>query len=420
MDLELESTSLRDAIDEGVAMVRERASLHGLTLDVALDDDIETVVADPLRLKQVVLNLLTNAVKFTPDGGRVAVCARRVADEIHVSVEDSGIGIAEEDRERIFESFQQGRRNASASTEGTGLGLTLSRRIIELHGGRLWLESSVGSGSTFTFSLPMRAAAQPSAPQAPDVAVDESSRSILVIEDDRRSLELMTLYLHGAEYDVHSARDGEQGLALARRLRPSAIVLDIMLPHLDGWDLLALLKADPRTARIPVVIVSMLDARGRGFALGAAEYLVKPVSREAVITALSRWTSATPQSLLALGDDPAVVELLESVSAQSGYRLLRAVDAEAAVALARAEHPAVIVADVLTTGVDVLDVADRVRADGDTAAIPIIVLTEEAMAPEAKARLHSQIDRVAKKSELDRVRLLALIESLTESAWQPS
>jgi signal transduction histidine kinase len=154
MQLELARTSLREALEHGVAMVSERATRQGLSLHVALGDEVDVVVADPLRLKQVILNLLTNAVKFTPSGGSVEASAKRVADEIRVSVKDTGVGIPESDYGRIFEAFQQGRRSDSASTEGTGLGLTLSKRIVELHGGRLWVESRVGHGSTFTFSVP--------------------------------------------------------------------------------------------------------------------------------------------------------------------------------------------------------------------------------------------------------------------------
>ena len=154
MQLELDRTSLREALEHGVAMVSERADRQGLSLIVALEDGVDFMVADPLRLKQVILNLLTNAVKFTPSGGRVEANAERVGDEIRVSVKDSGLGIAESDQARIFEAFQQGRRDVSASAEGTGLGLTLCRRIVELHGGRLWVDSRLGQGSTFTFAIP--------------------------------------------------------------------------------------------------------------------------------------------------------------------------------------------------------------------------------------------------------------------------
>jgi CheY-like chemotaxis protein len=237
---------------------------------------------DELRFRQVVLNLVSNAVKFTPDGGTVVIRAREVADELQVSVEDTGVGIPETDRERIFESFQQGGRGASRE-EGTGLGLTLSRRIVELLGGRMWLESDVGVGSTFGFACPVRRAQI----EAPDAATAPGSTSIVMIEDDRPSLDLLTAYLSGAAITVVSARDGESGLEAVRRDLPSAVLLDIRMPGIDGWEVLRALKEDPQTAHIPVIVVSIVDERSRGAALGAAGYLVKPVSRDDLLGALT-------------------------------------------------------------------------------------------------------------------------------------
>ncbi len=187
-----------------------------------------------------------------------------------------------------------------------------------------------------------------------------------------------------------------------------------MLPRLDGWEVLALLKADPVTAGIPVVIVSMLDERGRGFGLGAADYLVKPVTRDHVVAALSRCATTAQKTVVALSDDPSVLELLDSVASHAGYRLLRATDEETAVAIAAAEHPAVLIVDVLTTGVDGFEVIARVRADPRTASVAIVVLTAE-MTLDSKERLYGQIDRVAQKSELDRTSLLGLIESVANA-----
>ena len=199
-----------------------------------------------------------------------------------MTVEDTGVGIPEADRERIFESFQQGGRGASRE-EGTGLGLTLSRRIVELLGGRMWLESEVGAGSTFGFAFPARR----SQGEAPGASPLPGSTSIVVIEDDRRSLDLMAAYLSGAAITVVTARDGQSGLEAVRRDRPSAVLLDIRMPGLDGWEVLRALKEDPETASIPVVVVSIVDERSRGAALGAAGYLVKPVSRDDLLAALT-------------------------------------------------------------------------------------------------------------------------------------
>jgi signal transduction histidine kinase/ActR/RegA family two-component response regulator len=304
MELELGALSLPDLLEHGLAMVRERAARHRIAMSLDVAPQVGIIWADELKLKQVVLNLLSNAVKFTRDGGSVDVSAEIESGEARVSVRDTGIGVEESEQERIFEAFQRGGREARA--EGTGLGLTLSKRIVELHGGRLWMSSRPGAGSTFGFAVPVRPPdAVPDTVVVGDAAdgAGSGTETILVVEDDPHSAELLTLYLEGAGYRIALARDGAEGLELARRLRPRAVVLDILLPRVDGWDLLARLKADPLTAGAPVVVVSMLDERGKGFALGAAEYLVKPVGREEMLEALARCVPADTEPRPALRRD---------------------------------------------------------------------------------------------------------------------
>ena len=285
MDLESVIFSVRDALEYGISMMRERATSHGLSLILDVDPSVAFVETDELRFKQVVINLLSNAVKFTPDGGEVTVTATVDGDDVVITVTDTGVGIARKDRERIFESFEQGGRSASTH-EGTGLGLTLCRRIVGLMGGRMWLESEVGVGSTFAFSVPV---GRQSAPGRDEPRPDRARMpTILVIEDDRHSVDLLTAYLESAGFDVSSAQDGTTGLAAMQREKPVAVILDVRLPRMDGWDVLQAIRMDPETSAVPVVVVSVLDERAKGLALGAAEYLVKPVSREDLMAALSR------------------------------------------------------------------------------------------------------------------------------------
>ena len=283
MELEYAWFELPPLLGGAVSMLRERAALHGIRLDVEVGEGVDEVYADELRLKQVLLNLVTNAVKFTGDGGSVVVRALREADEIAITVSDTGIGVPEADRERIFESFQQGGRGSSRE-EGTGLGLTLSRRIVELLGGRMWLETEVGKGSTFGFAIPIGLAARPGSLES---ALPESGGQVVVIEDDRPSLALFEAYLTGAALGVVTARDGQSGLAEVRRVSPRAVLLDIRLPGIDGWAVLKALKADPATSAIPVIVVSIVDERARGVELGAAAYLVKPIRREDLLSTLT-------------------------------------------------------------------------------------------------------------------------------------
>ena len=285
MTLEPMQVPVLPLLEGCVGLVRERATRHGLVIQVLVDDDVEDVEADELRLRQVVLNLLTNAVKFTPDRGRIVVRATRVGDEVEITVADTGVGIPEQDQERIFESFQQGERSRGVA-EGTGLGLTLTRRIVQLHGGRLWLASEVGRGSTFGFTMPAGSRRRPMA--GPSLQSEGSGRRVLVVEDDRPSGELLTVLLEGQGLQVDMAPSGEQALdALASSL-PDAVLLDIRLPGVDGWELLTRLRADPETAHLPVLVVSILDERSRALALGADDYIVKPVDREVLLSALRR------------------------------------------------------------------------------------------------------------------------------------
>jgi signal transduction histidine kinase/ActR/RegA family two-component response regulator len=285
MELELSTFSIPAALEYGMSLLRERAAQHRIDLSLVVDPGLDVVEADELRFKQVLLNLLTNAVKFTPDGGSIRVSATEEAGDLVVAVTDTGIGVPPEDQERIFESFQQGGRGATQE-EGTGLGLTLCRRIVELMGGRLWLESAGEQGSTFAFAVPLPSVRGDDR-QADAADGPTGLPKVVLVEDDRPSLDLFSAYLEGAEIELVVARDGEEGLDRVRALHPAAVVLDIRLPRLDGWEVLRTMKADSRTAHVPVIVVSILDERAKGLALGAAEYLVKPVGRDDLLRALA-------------------------------------------------------------------------------------------------------------------------------------
>jgi signal transduction histidine kinase/CheY-like chemotaxis protein len=290
MRLEPTVFSVPAALDYAVSVVRDRADRTGIRLEVDVAPDVGLVEADELRFKQVVVNLLGNAVKFTPAGGVVSLEARRESGELVVAVTDTGIGIAEADREAIFESFQQGARGP-AKEEGTGLGLTLCRRIVELFGGRITLDSELGRGSRFEVRLPVTAYR----PEAGGEVVAGSGGALLLVDDDRASLELMAAQLEATGVQLLRAHDGTMALELARTAAPAGIVLDILLPGIDGWDVLRELRQDPATSGIPVVVASVVDDRARGTELGAAAYLVKPFERDELVATLRRVGALAPE-----------------------------------------------------------------------------------------------------------------------------
>jgi signal transduction histidine kinase/CheY-like chemotaxis protein len=422
MELERTSFSLAEILEHGLRMIRERAGRHDIALNLDIDPSLGLIAADERMVKQVVVNLLSNAVKFTPDRGQIAVRAQREDGEVRVSVRDTGLGIAAEDQARIFDEFQQAKQVGSKSGEGTGLGLTLSKKFVELQGGRIWVDSQIGHGSTFTFTIPLweshAAVPEPTVPQP--AGAEPTGPSVLVVEDDARSIELLTLYLTADNFKVSVARDGEDGLAMARRLLPAAIILDIRLPRVDGWDFLARAKADPELAGIPIVIVSVLDERGKGFALGASGYIVKPASREDLLATLHRLTLA-PQTVeaapkvLVIDDDPLALELVEAVLGPQGYTVLKASGGENGLAQARQTLPRLIILDLLMPGVDGFAVVQGLRADPATAAIPIVILTSKTMTLAEKERLNGQISYLARKADFNRAAFVAMVRALSSA-----
>jgi signal transduction histidine kinase/ActR/RegA family two-component response regulator len=283
MELEPSVFPVGAVIEHTIALVRERATRHGITLTCDIDPELDLIESDELRFKQVVLNLLSNAVKFTPDSGNVWVTTTTADGLLTVTVTDDGVGIPPQDQERIFEAFHQGRRGPSRE-EGTGLGLTLCKRIVTLMGGQMSLRSEVGVGSTFSFTVPVRVAGA----VATGSSRDDADPVLVVVDDDRRSVDLISAYLDGHGVRVVGARDGNRGLDIIRRMQPVAVLLDIRLPGVDGWEVLTRLQNDPDTKALPVIIVSILDEKARGMSAGAADYLMKPVGRDDLLEALRR------------------------------------------------------------------------------------------------------------------------------------
>ncbi len=445
MELERSRFDLRQALENGLTMVRERAARHGIALRLEMDAGLDIIEADERKVKQIIFNLLSNAVKFTPDGGQVGIDVRveRAASSVerlalhappstlHVSVWDTGIGIAPEDQAQIFEEFRQVKSGFTQKREGTGLGLTLAKKFVELHGGRIWVESEgvPGKGSRFTFTLPIASGEWRVASGEPQVISEESALRhpspvtrhaplVLVVEDDAQAVELLRIYLAEAGCQVEVARDGQEAFDKARQRHPALITLDILLPKVDGWDLLARLKEEPGTREIPVVIVSIVDQRGKGFALGASDYLVKPVRREELIQAVERFLHRDnqPVSVLAIDDDPLALELVEALLSSEGLRVVKASGGAAGLALARADKPELIILDLLMPEVDGFTVVEQLRADPATAAIPIIILTHKSLTPEEKERLNGKVSYLAHKGEFSRAAFVGLVQQLLHEA----
>jgi DNA-binding response OmpR family regulator len=351
------------------------------------------------------------------------VKAQLLTDEVTVSVRDTGIGLSAEDQLRVFDEFQQATQSKNpliTRPEGTGLGLTLARKFIELHGGRIWVESELGKGSTFTFALPVHAArSRPAKAGEVSPRVLGQGPTVLLIEDDPHAVELLSVYLRDAGFSVVVTEDAHAGLALAAELRPVAITLDILLPgsELDGWDLLGRLKSTAETADIPVIVVSIVDEPGKGFALGAADYLVKPLRREDLLATLDRLgisagSRSAPASVLVIEADQRASQRMVEILSSVGYVVSETTSGVEGVRLALSNAPSLIVVDVLLPDVDGLAVAEALRVDPATVDTPILILTPRTMRPEDKAHLRDRVEYLAQGANFDRDVFLSLVRRL--------
>jgi len=398
LDLRHEATDVVRLLEGTLATIRPLADVKGLDLDLECPAEL-TAEVDAARLRQILFNLVSNAIKFTPANGSVHIAATSDGEAFTISVTDTGPGIGEVDHQRIFTAFEQ---LAPGEVEGTGLGLALVEQLVEAHGGRVGLISSLGAGSTFTVRIPLR---RPVLGDVTAVAPDAGfAPLVLVIEDDAAAAELVRVQLHQAGYRTAVATDGESGLVAARDLAPAAILLDILLPGIDGWDVLRQLRADPETSSIPVMVVSVVDDEALGMALGAHDYFVKPVARETLLAAFSRLTLTTKLrqqtvTILAIDDDPVALALYRDSLGAEGFRVTTAPNGREGVAIARAESVDAIILDILLPDIDGFEVAARLKGDPATRGIPILVVTGYALDDRAKARLNGHTLAVLSKGE---------------------
>jgi signal transduction histidine kinase/CheY-like chemotaxis protein len=405
LELATEAVDLSHAVAASVAGLRPLADRKHQPVDVRVESSI-IIEADPGRLRQILYNLLSNAIKYTPDGGCIEVTAYRSEGEVSIAVRDEGVGIALDDQQRVFEEFRQVGDQAQRMS-GTGLGLALTRRLVEAHGGRIALTSTLGAGSTFTVVLPDRhpieLAGEPAASPVPGAA-SLQDRDILLIEDEASSARLLHTYLTNAGHQVRVASDGERGLASARAHRPAAIVLDILLPGIDGWEVLRRLKSDEALRDVPVIIATVVDERGVGLALGAVDYLVKPVDPKALLDRLGRYTFTTKvktraMNVLAIDDEVAALDMIEGTLAPLGFTVHRASSGNEGVELAQTVGADLIICDLMMPGVDGFEVVARLHGAVGTAPIPILILTAHDLSEADKSRLNGRVLGIATKGD---------------------
>ena len=419
MELSFEPTDLgeiiRGVMSTAIALVKDKP----IELQQSVPADLPTIIADSRRVRQVLLNLVSNAAKFT-DQGFIRVEARVEGDFVTISVSDSGIGIPPEKLPHIFEAFTQVDASPSRKYGGTGLGLTISKSFVELHGGRIWVESEVGKGSRFTFTLPIqgpsqvRAEAGPAAEEvpppeeAPTPAPEAPGRVVLCVDDDEGVITLFRRYLDKQGYRVVGLTDPSRVVEEARRIRPFAITLDVMMPGKDGWQVIQELKADPETRDIPVVMCTIVSEKGRGLSLGAADYLVKPILEQDLIAALDRLDREEGRHrVLVVDDQPDDRNLLRRmIETQEGYEVIEAGSGQEAILLVHQRRPHIIILDLLMPEMDGFAVLEALKANESTRTIPIIVVTAKELTERDRQVLNNRIEALIQKGVLQREELL--------------
>ncbi len=448
MVLEDEPTEVSMLLGNCLSIVKERAMAHRISLRSDLSDDLGVAWIDPRKCKQIVYNLLSNAVKFTPEGGTVTLSAGiiprseakilaenmtkvcRGFEEIdsesilQISVKDTGIGIPEDEMARLFQPFVQIDSSLSKQFEGTGLGLALVKKLAILHGGSAGLESRVGEGSTFTVWLPhvRRANGEDSSRETETMM----GGTVLLVEDDNRAADLMRLQLEMNGCAVMRASSAEAAFSLLGESLPDLVVLDLLLPGMDGWEFLSRLKSEPGLSKIPVVISSIVAENARGIALGASVVLQKPVTMGDLSGALSHLglPGHSGLTILVVDDDPKALEIASSSLEQEGFSVMRAHGGSEAIGIAREHLPDLVVLDLMMPEMSGFEVAEKLKEDERTAKLPIMVLTAKDLSEEERRVLDGQVRKIMEKSKFDRAGFLREVKRAMgrweAGAWQPS
>jgi PAS domain S-box-containing protein len=411
MFLELETVSISGTVAQVVDTIEPIASKKGVRVEANVGA-VGRLQADAGKLTQMLLNLVSNAVKFTPEGGTVTITAQRNAETVEISVTDTGIGIAESDLDRLFREFQQLDSGVGRRQEGTGLGLALTKRLAALHGGDVRVASELGKGSVFTIELPLQQKALGSRPVA-----DGTRPVVLVVEDDQQAADLLVRQLENGGFHGVVASNGTEALAKAQEVQPIAITLDILLPGIDGWDVLAQLKRDDATRDIPVVVVSMVDKPELARALGAMDYLVKPVDGKALLARLAKYTFAgkvtTEETrVLVVDDEPANVHWLEGVLKPAGFSVTSAGGGREGIELARSSGPDLILLDLMMPEVSGFDVVEALDADESTRSIPIMILTAKDLTDEDKRKLNGHAKAILERGSTGATDILGWLNRL--------
>jgi CheY-like chemotaxis protein len=424
MELYLESFDTNTLIEDVVATITPLVEKNRNTLKVNLLANLGTMHSDLTKLRQSLFNLLSNASKFTENGTitlTVISYTQEGKDWISFQVSDTGIGMTPQQIAKLFQAFTQADASTTRKYGGTGLGLAITKKFCQMMGGDINVESELNKGSTFTIQLPIYV--EKSIKVEPSEKYDEQShcsgknKTILVIDDDPTIHDLIKRFLSKQGFEVQTASSGQEGIRLAKEIEPEAITLDVMMPGMDGWTVLAALKADPQVAHIPVIMMTIVDNQNLGYALGATDYLLKPINRQQLVAVLDKYQSdQLSNSILVVEDDPDTREMLVRQLRKEGWQVVAVANGKEALVAIAANQPQLIVSDLMMPEMDGFELVYELRQNPQWRSIPVIIVTAKELNEIERQQLKGHVQKIFQKGVYQRQILLDELNNLLSEA----
>jgi DNA-binding response OmpR family regulator len=429
MELYLENFSIKDLIQETVSTISPLIDKNKNTLTIELPEDLGLMHADITKMRQSLFNLLSNASKFTEQGNITLKVKRYLVetkDWISFQVRDTGIGMTSDQIAKLFQAFTQADASTTRKYGGTGLGLAITKKFCQMMGGDINVISEVDRGSTFTIQMPLNVEKIPEITKieeleeiiASEIGTAKSQKNtILAIDDDPTIHDLLKRFLTKQGFNVQTAISGVEGLRLAREIEPEAITLDVMMPGMDGWSVLTALKANPKTANIPVVMMTMVDDRNLGYALGASDYLLKPIDQRNLGTILDKYKPQSKSNVVLLvEDDPQTREILRRQLEKENLSVIEANNGTEALEAISVHNPGLIISDLMMPNMDGFELIHQLRLQEQWKSIPAIVLTAKELTVVDRQKLAGQVKKIFQKGSYERQALLSEVHRLLSEA----
>ena len=409
MELNYEEVHLSEMVHSVFSTAKGLVKEKPIKLIEEVPADMPTVRGDTMRVRQVFINLISNASKFTDEGSITIRTEVQEAPngklEALISVIDTGPGITQEGQEKLFKAFSQVDGSATRKSGGSGLGLSICANLVQLHGGRIGVTSEEGKGSTFWFTIPLF--------KQPQEEIPEGKKVVLAIDDDPQVIALYERYLSAQGYHVVALTDPAKAKELVKELKPFAVTLDIMMPNIDGWTVLAELKSDPTTRDVPIIICSIVEQTDKGFNLGAADYLLKPIMEDDLVHSLDRLNkNGTIRRVLVIDDDPNDLRLIEKILTEnSHYKAILAEGGRKGWEILNTNPPDAVILDIFMPEMDGFTILEKMRDEPALRDLPVVVVSGGGLTNEQQKQLAEYGQRLITKGSLKEDDLIASIES---------